>query len=64
MVKVLDGEARVPGFESCTRQDCFSFIYMNTKEIEVIKDHRPISHGPFVRRRYIGPLTSRSFSSL
>ena len=31
---------------------------MDTKEIEVIKNHRPISHGLFVRRRSIGPLPS------
>ena len=31
---------------------------MDTKEIEVIKNHRPISHGLFFRRRSIGPLPS------
>ena len=31
---------------------------MDTREIEVIKNHRPISHGPFFRRRSIGPLPS------
>ena len=36
----------------------FTLFYMDTKEIEVIKNHRPISHGPFFRRRSIGPLPS------
>ena len=36
---------------------------MDTKEIEVIKNHRPISHGLFFRRRSIGPLPSCSNSA-
>ena len=36
----------------------FAFVFMDTKEIEAIKNHRPICHGLFVRRRSIGPLPS------
>ena len=36
----------------------FSLFQMDSEEIEVIKDHRPIDHGPFFRRRSIGPLPS------
>ena len=31
---------------------------MDIEEIENIKDHRPIGHGPFFRRRSMGPLPS------
>ena len=31
---------------------------MDTKEIDVIKNHRPICLGPFFQRRSIGPLPS------
>ena len=37
---------------------CLYLFHMDTKEMKVIKDHRPMSHSPFVRRRSIGPLPS------
>ena len=39
-------------------KDSFALFYKDTKEIDVIKNHRPISRGPFFRRRSIGPLPS------
>ena len=29
-------------------KDSYAFFSKDTKEIDVIKNHRPISHGPFV----------------
>ena len=37
---------------------------MNIKEIEVMKNHRPICHCHFFRRRSIGPLPSCSFQAV
>ena len=36
----------------------FYLFLMDSEEIDVIKDHRPIGNRPFVRRRSIGPLPS------
>ena len=58
VVKVLDCEARGPGFDPHLNQKIFYIFHMDTREINVIKDYRPISHGPFFRRRSIGPLPS------
>ena len=58
MGKVLDCGARGPGFDPRPRQKNFYLFHTDTEEIDVIKDHRPIGHGPFVRRRSIGPLPS------
>ena len=47
VVRVLDCEARGPGFDPRPRQKSFYLIYMDTEEIETMEDHRPISHGFF-----------------
>ena len=58
MVKVLDCGAKGPRFDPHPGQDFFSLLYTDTYVIEVIKNHMPISHGPFFWRRSIGPLPS------
>ena len=59
MVKVSDCKARGPGFDPRSRQDFFALFHMYyTKEMEVIKNLKPIITGPFFRRRSIGPLPS------
>ena len=60
MVKMLDCGATSPGFNPRPSQVFFSLFYMDTKVIEVIKNHRPISHGPFFCRRSVGPSPSCS----
>ena len=43
VVKVSDCGARGPGFDPRSRQDFFfAFFHMDTKEIEVVKNHWPI----------------------
>ena len=47
MVKVLECGARGPGFNLRPREKVFFLFQMDIEEVEVIKDHRPIGHGPF-----------------
>ena len=58
MVKVLECGARGPGFNPHPKEKKIFLFQMDIEEVEVIKDHRPIGHGPFFRRRSMGPLPS------
>ena len=59
MVRASDSGSRGPEFEPRLQQGKFLFLFdIDTKVIDVLKSHRPICHGPSVRRRSIGPLPS------
>ena len=58
MVKVLECGARGPGFNPHPKEKKNFLFQMDIEEVEVIKDHRPIGHGPFFQHRSMGPLPS------
>ena len=54
----MDYESEVQGSIPALGKKFFFPFHADTEDIEVMEDHRPISHGPFFRRRSIGPLPS------
>ena len=54
-------EQEVQGLIPALGRPFFTFFYMDTKEIEVMKNLRTIRHGHFFGRRSIGPLPSCLF---
>ena len=48
----------VQGLIPALGKNFFSLFHMDTEEIELIKNQRPIGHGPLFQRRSIGPLPS------